>query len=213
MASAQPATSCSSRLAKDLVCSPDSNFSTSESLSLEPSMRVDDPTLSIVAIRRRLVSFSGARVSMTFQRPLNSSIAAMSLRISGVIVMLLVSYMGNIHLHPFFSHSLADGKKISIHTHLYPFSIQFVIQADWPKSNPLPSLKRSGPEQGMANSAPGTLIWKPCCARKNGARDHRKGSFAAAGDGGVDFNWLRAVCTLCQRAGYFLVSIGSEGSE
>jgi hypothetical protein len=52
------------------------------------------PTLSIVAIRRRVVSFSGARVSMTFQRPLNSSISAMSLRISGVIVMFLMLCMG-----------------------------------------------------------------------------------------------------------------------
>ncbi len=32
-------------------------------------MRVDDPTLSMVAIRRRVVSFSGASVSMTVQRP------------------------------------------------------------------------------------------------------------------------------------------------
>jgi len=68
-------------------------------------MRVDDPTLSIVAMRRRLVSLSGAKVSMTFQRPLNSSISAMSLRISGVIVMFLISCMG----------------AISIFTHLYPF--------------------------------------------------------------------------------------------
>jgi hypothetical protein len=51
---------------------------------------VEDPTLSIVAIRRKKVSFSGVRVSMTDQRPLNSSIAAMSLRISGVIVMLVM---------------------------------------------------------------------------------------------------------------------------
>jgi len=57
-------------------------------------MRVDDPTLSIVAIRRRLVSLSGARVSMTFQRPLNSSMSATSLRTSGVIVMFLISCMG-----------------------------------------------------------------------------------------------------------------------
>jgi hypothetical protein len=62
---------------------------------------VDDPTLSIVAIRRKLVSFSGARVSMTVQRPLNSSISAMSLRISGVIVMLVMRCMAYIHFHPF----------------------------------------------------------------------------------------------------------------
>src|SRR5580700_660792 len=74
IASAYPATSCSSRLAKDLVPVPESSFSTSASVSLAPSMRVEEPALSIVAIRRRLVSLSGARVSMTFQRPLNSSI-------------------------------------------------------------------------------------------------------------------------------------------
>jgi hypothetical protein len=33
-------------------------------------MRADDPTLSMVAIRRRLVSLSGASVSMTVQRTL-----------------------------------------------------------------------------------------------------------------------------------------------
>jgi hypothetical protein len=36
---------------------PEISFSTSASLSLAPSMRVDEPTLSIVATRRRLVSF------------------------------------------------------------------------------------------------------------------------------------------------------------
>ena len=34
-----------------------------------PSIRVDDPTLSIVAVRLSVVSFSGASVSMTAQRP------------------------------------------------------------------------------------------------------------------------------------------------
>jgi len=62
-------------------------------------MRVDDLTLSMVAIRRRLVSFSGASVSMTVQRPLNSSISAMSLSIAGVIVMFLIRWP-IIHFHP-----------------------------------------------------------------------------------------------------------------
>jgi hypothetical protein len=66
---------------------------------------VDDPTLSMVAIRRGLVSFSGASVSMTVQRPLNSSISAMSLRISGVIVMFFISCMTDIHFHPFIANS------------------------------------------------------------------------------------------------------------
>src|SRR5689334_13416864 len=78
-------------------------------------MRVDDPTLSMVAFRRRLVSLSGASVSMTVQRPLNSSISAMSLSISGVIVMFLISCMSDIHFHPFISDSYPDS-------HFYPIS-------------------------------------------------------------------------------------------
>jgi hypothetical protein len=62
---------------------PESSLSTSLSLSLAPSILVEEPTLSIVATRFRLVSFSGASVSIAFQRPLNSLISAMSLRISG----------------------------------------------------------------------------------------------------------------------------------
>jgi hypothetical protein len=73
-----------------LAARPERSFSTSASVSLAPSMRVDDPTLSMVAIRRRLVSFSGVSVSMTVQRPLNSSISAISLRIPVVIVMSLI---------------------------------------------------------------------------------------------------------------------------
>lgn len=42
--------------------------------------------LSIVAIRLRLVSFSGARTPSPFQRPLNSSISVMNFGISGVMV-------------------------------------------------------------------------------------------------------------------------------
>jgi hypothetical protein len=38
---------------------------------------------------------------MTVQRPLNSSISAMSLRISGVIVMLVMRCLADIHFHPF----------------------------------------------------------------------------------------------------------------
>jgi hypothetical protein len=99
--SLKPATSCSSRLANDSLRRPERSFSTWASLSFALSMRVDDPTLAIVAIRRRLVSFSGTIVSMTLQRPLNSSISATSLSISGVIVMCLISCMTNIHSYPF----------------------------------------------------------------------------------------------------------------
>jgi hypothetical protein len=59
----------------------------------------------MVAFRRRLVNLSGASVSMTVQRPLNSSISAMSLSISGVIVMFLISCMSDIHFHPFIADS------------------------------------------------------------------------------------------------------------
>jgi hypothetical protein len=40
-----------------------------------------------VAIRLRVVSFSGASDSITFHRPLNSSVSVMSFMVSGVIVM------------------------------------------------------------------------------------------------------------------------------
>ena len=48
-------------------------------------MRVEEPTLSMVATLRRAVSRSGARVPNALHAPLNSSIWAMSLSISGVM--------------------------------------------------------------------------------------------------------------------------------
>lgn len=48
-------------------------------------MRVEEPTLSMVATRRRAVSRSGAREPNAFHAPLNSSIWAMSRSISGVM--------------------------------------------------------------------------------------------------------------------------------
>jgi hypothetical protein len=51
---------------------------------------------------------------MTFQRPLNSSISAMSLRISGVIVMFLILCMGDIHFQPFLSVSYPKARKYPI---------------------------------------------------------------------------------------------------
>src|SRR6266404_7898620 len=118
MASAYPATSCSSRLANDLAFTPESSFSTSRSLSFAPSIRVEEPTLSIVAIRLRLESFSGASDSITFQRPLNSSISAMSFRISGVIVMFLISW-GRISIYTHF-HPIPTQRARNIHLH--PFT-------------------------------------------------------------------------------------------
>jgi hypothetical protein len=42
-------------------------------LSFAPSIRVEEPTLSIVAIRRKLLSFSGASDSITFAHDLRLS--------------------------------------------------------------------------------------------------------------------------------------------
>src|SRR6266481_9437566 len=84
-------------------------------------MRVDDPMLSIVATRLRLVSLSGARVCIAFQRPLNSSISAISFRISGVIVMFLISCMIGYPFLPIFTRFLQAGKRISIYIHFHPF--------------------------------------------------------------------------------------------
>lgn len=76
---------CSSRVAKVWMERFASRLSTSRSERLLPSMRVEDPTLSMVATRRRAVSRSGASVPNAFHAPLNSSIWAMSRSISGVM--------------------------------------------------------------------------------------------------------------------------------
>lgn len=62
-----------------------SSRSTSASDSVLPSMRVDEPMLSIVATRRRAERRSGARVPRARYAPLNSSISATRFRRSGVI--------------------------------------------------------------------------------------------------------------------------------
>ena len=54
-----------------------------------PRIRVEDPMLSIVAIRRKLNKRSGASVPSARQAPLNSSISDMIPRISGVIWMVV----------------------------------------------------------------------------------------------------------------------------
>lgn len=55
---------------------PESNSSISRSESLAPSMRVDDPTDSIVATLRKVFKRSGLRNRRCFQLPLNSSSSA-----------------------------------------------------------------------------------------------------------------------------------------
>ena len=89
-------------MAKDLIARFDSNNSTSRSDSLLPSMRVDEPILSMVATRRRADSRAGASVPKARQAPLNSSILAMRLRISGVIWMVSALSINQYytHLHP-----------------------------------------------------------------------------------------------------------------
>ena len=56
---------------------------------LLPSMRVDEPMLSMVATRRSADSLSGAKVPKARQAPLNSSMPATRARISGVIWMVV----------------------------------------------------------------------------------------------------------------------------
>jgi hypothetical protein len=103
----------------------------------------------------QFVSFSGARVSMTFQRPLNSSISEMSLRISGVMVMFLMSSIGDIHFHPFLPNSLPNGRK-------YPFIPIFTL------SRPCP-----GGWEGSRNS---TATMRECAEELS----QLKSSFAAS---------------------------------
>jgi len=59
--------------------------SRSMSLSLLPSMRVDEPMLSMVATRRRAESRSGASIPRARHAPLNSSIRAIRPKTSGVM--------------------------------------------------------------------------------------------------------------------------------
>jgi len=63
-----------------------SRSSTYRSVSFESSIRVEDPTLSIVATLRREVSFSGERLRIMRHYPLNSSSSAINRSISGVMV-------------------------------------------------------------------------------------------------------------------------------
>ena len=78
IAPAYPATSCSSRVAKDSISTSESSRSTSRSLSMAPSIQVEEPMLSMVATRRRRESRSGAIRPMACQTPLNSSMSAIS---------------------------------------------------------------------------------------------------------------------------------------
>ena len=67
-----------------------------------PLMRVEEPTLSMVATRRCANSRSEGRAPKARQAPLNSLIPAISVRISGVMWRLSVRTMGQCYaqLHP-----------------------------------------------------------------------------------------------------------------
>lgn len=81
----------------------ESNLSTSRSVSFAPSMRVDEPMLSIVATCRNLESRFGAIRPNARQAPLNSSISAISDKIWGVIRKFERASTGihyPIHFHP-----------------------------------------------------------------------------------------------------------------
>src|SRR5690606_9550811 len=77
-------------------------------------MRVDEPMLSMVATRRRVDSRSGASVPKARQAPLNLSLLAMRLRISGVIWMVSVFSITN--TTPTYTHF----RDTSIRTPIYP---------------------------------------------------------------------------------------------
>lgn len=79
-AAANSATSCSSRVSKDLISRLESSFSTSRSENLLPLMREDELILSIVETLRRADSRSGASVPSARPAPLSSSIRAIKLR-------------------------------------------------------------------------------------------------------------------------------------
>jgi len=72
-------------LAKDRSWGFDRSRSISRSLSLAPSILVDDPMLSMVATWRSRDNWSGAIRPMARQAPLNSSISAIRESSSGVM--------------------------------------------------------------------------------------------------------------------------------
>ncbi len=91
---------------ESLISRLDKSCSASRSVNLLPSIRIDEPILSIVAALRRAISRSGASVSMARHAPLNSLIRAISARISGVIWIVSdrIIYQININrfiVHPF----------------------------------------------------------------------------------------------------------------
>src|SRR5690606_29536149 len=90
--------------------------STSRSDSLLPSIRVEEPMLSMVATRRNADSRSGASVPRARQAPLNSSMPAIRPRISRDIWRESVRIMQPI-IHPFTPKIL--GIHLRIHLHLF----------------------------------------------------------------------------------------------
>ena len=89
-----------------------SRSSTSLSASFASSMRVEEPMMRDCSDGINTVSRSGAGVVKVRHVPLNSSISAISRRISGVILSAPV-FIGYPFLYPF----------LSTYIHLYPFSL------------------------------------------------------------------------------------------
>ena len=109
--SAYPATSCSSRVLKDRIeIARDSSVSTSASESFAPSMRVDEPTLSIVATLRSALRRSGESVLSASHLPLNSSISAISFTRSGPNVS-LGSFMAGARSYPILYPIMPDSTR------------------------------------------------------------------------------------------------------
>src|SRR5207302_923096 len=89
-----PATSCSSRVLNEPRSRLDRRISTSRSVSLAPSIRVEAPTDSTVVIWRNVARRSGARVPSAFHSPLNSSISPTRRSRSGVSTRFLKGSIG-----------------------------------------------------------------------------------------------------------------------
>jgi hypothetical protein len=121
--------SCSSRVAKGLISRFESSRSTSRSESLLPSMRVDEPMLSMVATRRNAKRRSGARVPRAYHAPLNSSSSAMRLKISGVISSVsapIITPDNSPQLHPFYGHPTKEPDYADFGFIGAPFYIHFI---------------------------------------------------------------------------------------
>jgi hypothetical protein len=110
--------SCSSRWLKDCSFKSDKRNSTSLSESLDPSMRVEEPMLSIVATFFRANKRSGVKTLKFCQAPLNSSISEIKLSISEEIVIFSTSITADTHIY---IHKYPNRFSFDIFLKLYPW--------------------------------------------------------------------------------------------